>query len=90
MYDMVANIPHESTSASTSSAATGPGMSKRDPRELDSTAWKIHLRAGSGGGDGEKWYALQDLQVDEIRKDMVFLAETMIQVWQRRDLEPTS
>jgi hypothetical protein len=41
---------------------------------------QIHLRAGGGGGDSEKWYALQDLQVEDVRKEMVFLGETVLQV----------
>lgn len=41
---------------------------------------QIHLRAGSGGGEKEKWFALQDLEVREVRADMVFLGDTVIQV----------
>ncbi len=48
--------------------------------------WKIHVRAGQGGGEGEKWFEMQDLRVEEVRKEMVFLGETVIQVWERRDL----
>lgn len=44
------------------------------------TAWKIHLRAGEGGGDNEKWFQIQDLIVEEIRKEMIFLGETVLQV----------
>jgi U4/U6.U5 tri-snRNP-associated protein 2 len=29
---------------------------------------------------------MQDLRVEEVRKEMVFLGETVIQVWERRDL----
>ncbi|WVQ74574.1 hypothetical protein IAR50_004175 [Cryptococcus sp. DSM 104548] len=35
---------------------------------------------------GEKWFEMQDLNVNEVRKEMVFLGETVIQVWERRDL----
>ena len=52
--------------------------------------WKIHQRAGQGGADGEKWYEMQDLRVEEVRKEMVFLGETVIQVWERRDLSTPS
>lgn len=48
--------------------------------------WKIHARAGGGGGDGEKWFEMQDLRVEEVRKEMVFLGETVVQVWERRDV----
>lgn len=42
--------------------------------------YKVHLRAGSGGGENEKWFQIQDLIVEEIRKEMIFLGETVIQV----------
>ena len=40
--------------------------------------WKVQLRAGSG--ENEKWFQIQDLIVEEIRKEMIFLGETVIQV----------
>lgn len=59
-------------------------------------SWKIHVRAGRAGGNangsgeaenkGEKWFELQDLNVTEVRKEMVFLGETVVQVWERKDL----
>ncbi len=49
-------------------------------RDIESTAWKVHLRAGSGGGDSEKWFQVQDLIVEEIRKEMIFLGESVLQV----------
>jgi U4/U6.U5 tri-snRNP-associated protein 2 len=49
-------------------------------RDKENTVWKVHLRAGSGGGDGEKWYQIQDLIVEETRKEMIFLGETVLQV----------
>jgi U4/U6.U5 tri-snRNP-associated protein 2 len=85
-YDLLSNITLYTTSASTSSAGTGPGVSKKDPSDEAQTSWKIHVRAGRGGGDREKWFELQDLRVEEVRKEMVFLGETVIQVWERRDL----
>ena len=42
--------------------------------------WKVHLRAGAGGGDNKKWFLIQDLIVEEIRKEMIFLGETVLQV----------
>lgn len=61
-------------------------MSKRPKEDEGETAWKIHQRAGKGGGDGEKWFEMQDLRVQEIERTMVFLSETVLQVWERRDL----
>lgn len=75
LYDLVGNVPHEATSASSNS--TGKKKSERDEGQ---TIWKVHLRAGAGGGEAEKWFAMHDLDVDEVRKDMVFLGETVIQV----------
>ena len=66
VYDLVANVTHESAAGTT--------------RDKESTVWKVHLRAGSGGGENEKWFQIQDLIVEEIRKEMIFLGETIIQV----------
>jgi U4/U6.U5 tri-snRNP-associated protein 2 len=66
VYDLVANVTHESVAGTV--------------RDKQSTVWKAHLRAGSGGGDNEKWFQIQDLIVEEIRKEMIFLGETVLQV----------
>ena len=42
--------------------------------------WKVHLRASGGTGETEKWFQIQDLIVEEIRKEMIFLGETVLQV----------
>jgi len=70
VYDLVANIVHESVAGTT--------------RDKEATVWKVHLRAGSGGGDDERWYQIQDLIVEEMRKEMIFLGETVLQIWERR------
>jgi hypothetical protein len=79
VYDLIANIPHETTSASTNAGGSG-ASSKKNERDEGDTVWKVHVRAGAGGGDAEKWFALQDLDVTEVRKEMVFLGETVVQV----------
>ena len=66
VYDLIANVTHESAAGTT--------------RDRESTVWKVHLRAGGGGGDSEKWFQIQDLIVEEIRKEMIFLGETILQV----------
>lgn len=66
VYDLIANVTQESTAGTT--------------HDKESTVWKVHLRAGAGGGDNEKWFLIQDLIVEEIRKEMIFLGETMLQV----------
>ncbi|PAV22133.1 spindle pole body [Pyrrhoderma noxium] len=70
-YDLIVNVTHESVAGTT--------------RDKVNTAWKVHLRAGSGGGESEKWYQIQDLIVEEVRKEMIFLGETVLQIWERRD-----
>lgn len=66
MYDLIANVTHESTAGTT--------------RDKEATVYKVHLRAGSGGGESERWFQIQDLIVEEIRKEMIFLGETVLQV----------
>jgi len=65
-YDLIANVTHESVAGTT--------------RDKENTVWKVHLRAAGGGGDSEKWFMIQDLIVEETRKEMIFLGETVIQV----------
>ncbi|KAG8997860.1 hypothetical protein FRB94_002909 [Tulasnella sp. JGI-2019a] len=87
-YDLVSNVVHESTAGTT--------------RDKANTVWKVQLRAGRVGGspvastlgtgagaEDEKWFQLQDLVVEEVQKEMIFLGETVLQVWQRRDITDT-
>lgn len=83
VYDLLSNVTLDSTVASTTA---GQASGKRDPADEGVTTWKIHERCGRGGGDEEKWVEMQDLRVGEVRPEMVFLGETVIQVWERRDL----
>lgn len=62
----MANVTHESVAGTA--------------RDKENTVWKVQLRAGAGGGENEKWYQIQDLIVEEIRKEMIFLGETVLQV----------
>lgn len=64
LYNLIANVIHESVAGTT--------------RDKENTVWKVQLRAGSG--ENEKWFQIQDLIVEEIRKEMIFLGETVIQV----------
>lgn len=74
MYDLIANVTHESVAGTT--------------RDKENTVWKAHLRAAGGGGDNEKWFMIQDLIVEETRKEMIFLGETVLQVVTTVDLGP--
>ncbi|KAJ3571567.1 hypothetical protein NP233_g3679 [Leucocoprinus birnbaumii] len=73
LYDLIANVTHESVAGTT--------------RDKENTVWKVHLRAAGGGGDNEKWFMVQDLIVEETRKEMIFLGEAVIQIWERRKTE---
>ena len=66
LYDLIANVTHESVAGTT--------------RDKENTIWKAHIRAAGGGGDNEKWFMIQDLIVEETRKEMIFLGETILQV----------
>jgi U4/U6.U5 tri-snRNP-associated protein 2 len=66
VYDLIANVTHESVAGTT--------------RDKENTIWKAHLRAAGGGGESEKWFMIQDLIVEEARKEMIFLGETVLQV----------
>lgn len=70
MYDLVANITHEST------AGTAHGE----------TTWKahVHTRSPPGSATEETWFQIQDLIVEEINRQLVFLGESYIQIWERR------
>jgi U4/U6.U5 tri-snRNP-associated protein 2 len=69
MYDLVANITHESTA----------GTAHED------TIWKAHVHTKNppGSTQDEDWYQIQDLIVEEINKQLVFLGESYIQVGSR-------
>ncbi|KAF7303026.1 putative mRNA-splicing protein ubp10 [Mycena kentingensis (nom. inval.)] len=75
VYDLLANVTHESVAGTT--------------RDKEATVWKAHIRAAGGGGDNEKWFMIQDLIVEEARKEMIFLGETVLQIWERRASDPT-
>ncbi|KAJ8480701.1 hypothetical protein ONZ51_g6478 [Trametes cubensis] len=76
IYDLIANVTHESAVGTT--------------HDKESTVWKVHLRAGAGGGENEKWFQIQDLIVEEIRKEMIVLGETILQIWERRTDAPST
>jgi U4/U6.U5 tri-snRNP-associated protein 2 len=68
IYDLVANVTHESTAGTT--------------RDKENTVWKVHVRAGKvEGSDVEKWYMIQDLIIEDIAREMLFLGETVLQVF---------
>lgn len=74
LYDLIANVTHESVAGTT--------------RDKENTVWKVHLCASGAGGENEKWLTIQDLIVEETRKEMIFLGETVLQIWERKVLDP--
>jgi len=78
IYDLVANVTHESTAGTT--------------RDKENTVWKVHLRApparveGAGSSDEPKdrWFMMQDLIVEDVARELIFLGETVLQIWERK------
>jgi U4/U6.U5 tri-snRNP-associated protein 2 len=66
LYDIIANVTHESVAGTT--------------MDKENIAWKVHLRSPGSEPDLEKWFMIQDLIVEEARKEMIFLGETVLQV----------
>ncbi|KAG6851370.1 hypothetical protein H0H93_005768 [Arthromyces matolae] len=70
LYDLIANVTHESVAGTT--------------HNKESTVWKVHLRIPGAVGEGEKWLMIQDLIVEETRKEMIAFGESVLQIWERR------
>ena len=64
LYDLAANITHSSSA----------GTARED------TTWKCHIHTRSKKENDEKWFQIQDLIVEEINKQIIFLGQTYIQV----------
>ncbi|KAF3937598.1 hypothetical protein ABW19_dt0201956 [Dactylella cylindrospora] len=73
-YDLTANIVHESIpKKGTTSGAKGEAGE-------EGHAYKVQLKDKAR----DEWVQAQDLFVEEIRKEILFLGESYIQVWERR------
>ncbi|EJT80500.1 U4/U6.U5 tri-snRNP-associated protein 2 [Gaeumannomyces tritici R3-111a-1] len=70
LYDLVANVVHEAVKAKDDVA---------DSSEERKT-WKVQLRDRAR----DEWVVCQDLFVDKIRDELLYLGETYLQVWERR------
>ncbi|KAI8456807.1 hypothetical protein BY996DRAFT_6946662 [Phakopsora pachyrhizi] len=70
LYDLLGNITYSSTA----------GTAK------DDSQWKVqvHTRPISYQNEDEKWFQIQDLIVEEVNRQMVFLGETYVQIWEKR------
>ncbi len=93
LYDLVANVVHEAV-------RTGGGDDVAVDSAEERRTWKVQLRDRSGatsgtavdasGGtlsiaDGEdRWVVAQDLFVEPVAGELLYLAESYIQIWERR------
>ncbi|KAK3327633.1 hypothetical protein B0T19DRAFT_422303 [Cercophora scortea] len=75
-YDLVANVVHEAVRAKEDVA---------DSAEERKT-WKVQLRDKAT----DEWVVAQDLFVEKIRSELLYLSETYLQIWERRREPPPS
>jgi U4/U6.U5 tri-snRNP-associated protein 2 len=69
-YDLVANITHEAL-RSRDDSVEGETLKK---------VWRVQLRDRAR----DEWVQVQDLFVEQVRKEILFLGESYIQVWEKR------
>lgn len=69
VYDLVANVVYDAV----------PGTVRQG------ASWKCHVHTNAQpANDGEKWFAIQDLLVEQLNRQMIFLAESYLQIWAMR------
>lgn len=68
MYDLVANITHETV--------TDTGKREGELRSV----YKVQLLEKASG----EWKEIQDLWVGEVERELLFTRESYVQVWERR------
>ncbi|KAL2023943.1 hypothetical protein VTK56DRAFT_720 [Thermocarpiscus australiensis] len=76
-YDLVANVVHEAVRAKEDVADSAVGEERK--------TWKVQLRDKATG----EWVVAQDLFVDKIRSELLYLGETYLQIWERRKAPET-
>ncbi|KAH8891297.1 U4/U6.U5 tri-snRNP-associated protein 2 [Thozetella sp. PMI_491] len=69
-YDLVANVVHEAVRAKDDVAESGE----------ERKTWKVQLRDKAT----DEWVVAQDLFVDKIRSELLYLGESYLQIWERR------
>jgi U4/U6.U5 tri-snRNP-associated protein 2 len=69
-YDLVANIVHEAVR----------GREDSVEGEAEKHTWKVQLRDRSR----EEWVQVQDLFVEKTQRELLYLGESYLQVWERR------
>ncbi|KAG7106647.1 mRNA-splicing protein ubp10 like [Verticillium longisporum] len=71
-YDLVANVVHEAVRARREDVADAVSEERK--------TWKVQLK--DKGRD--EWVVCQDLFVDKVQSELLYLGETYLQVWERR------
>jgi len=69
-YDLVANVVHEAVRTKEDVVDTAE----------ERKTWKVQLRDKAT----DEWVVAQDLFVDKIRSELLYLGETYLQIWERR------
>ena len=69
-YDLAANVVHEAVR----------GKDDAVEGEKEAKVWKVQLLDRAR----DEWIGVQDLYVEDIRKEILFLGESYLQVWERR------
>ncbi|KAH6689617.1 U4/U6.U5 tri-snRNP-associated protein [Plectosphaerella plurivora] len=72
VYDLVANIVHEAVRARREDVADTVGEERK--------TWKVQLRDRAR----DEWVVCQDLFVDKVQAELLYLGETYLQIWERR------
>ncbi|RDW67606.1 cysteine proteinase-2 [Coleophoma cylindrospora] len=67
-YDLVANIVHEAV------------IGRQGEGEGEKKAWKCQVRDKAG----DRWVVVQDLFVESAQRELLYLGESYLQVWERR------
>ncbi|KAJ6438456.1 ankyrin repeat domain-containing protein 28 [Purpureocillium lavendulum] len=69
-YDLVANVVHEAVRSKEDVADTGE----------ERKTWKVQVKDKATG----QWVVCQDLYVDKVQSELLYLGETYLQIWERR------
>lgn len=88
-YELAANITHESVGKGVI-GGTGQGKQRgvssagQVAGEEMKSVWRVQVRDKSREEGWGQWVQIQDLWVEEVRRETLFLGETYIQIWERR------
>ncbi|KOS19102.1 putative mRNA-splicing protein [Escovopsis weberi] len=69
-YDLVANVVHEAVRSKDDVADSGE----------ERKTWKVQIKDKATG----EWVVSQDLYVDKVQSELLYLGESYLQIWERR------